>query len=37
MEYKKTLNLPHTDFPMRANLPKKEPTLLKLWDNLEQR
>jgi isoleucyl-tRNA synthetase len=35
MEYKKTLNLPHTDFPMRANLPKKEPTLLKLWDDMD--
>lgn len=34
MEYKKTLNLPHTDFPMRANLPKREPELLDFWEEI---
>jgi len=32
MDYKKTLNLPHTDFPMKANLVKKEPEILKKWE-----
>ncbi|MFA5090150.1 MAG: isoleucine--tRNA ligase [Candidatus Omnitrophota bacterium] len=32
MEYKNTLNLPQTKFPMKADLPKREPELLKLWD-----
>ncbi len=31
MEYKNTLNLPKTDFPMKADLPKREPILLELW------
>ena len=31
MEYKNTLNLPKTDFPMKAGLPKAEPLLLKDW------
>ncbi len=31
-EYKNTLNLPKTDFPMRANLPKREPERLKRWE-----
>ncbi len=30
--YKDTLNLPKTDFPMRANLPKREPERLKRWE-----
>ncbi len=30
-EYKHTLNLPQTDFPMRANLPEREPQWLKQW------
>ena len=25
MDYSKTLHLPQTEFPMRGNLPKKEP------------
>ncbi|MDE2235845.1 MAG: isoleucine--tRNA ligase [Gammaproteobacteria bacterium] len=29
--YKDTLNLPRTDFPMKANLPAREPELLKTW------
>lgn len=31
MDYGKTLNLPKTDFPMRANLPKREPEILDKW------
>jgi len=31
MDYGKTLNLPKTDFPMRGNLPQKEPEILKEW------
>ena len=30
-EYKSTLNLPKTDFPMRAGLPKREPEWLDRW------
>lgn len=30
-EYKDTLNLPQTDFPMKANLSQREPELLKFW------
>jgi isoleucyl-tRNA synthetase len=29
--YKETLNLPRTDFPMKANLAAREPELLKMW------
>ncbi|QCX32555.1 isoleucine--tRNA ligase [Caloramator sp. E03] len=32
MDYSKTLNLPKTDFAMRANLPQKEPGILKFWE-----
>ena len=32
MDYKATLHLPRTDFPMRANLPQREPDLLARWD-----
>ena len=32
MDYKATLNLPKTDFPMKANLAQKEPEQLKNWD-----
>ncbi|MGL4998958.1 MAG: isoleucine--tRNA ligase [Cetobacterium sp.] len=31
-DYAKTLNLPKTSFQMRANLPTKEPNILKKWD-----
>jgi len=39
MDYKQTLNLPQTDFPMRGNLPKREPEMLKRWQeiNLEEK
>ncbi|OUS22332.1 isoleucine--tRNA ligase [Rhodobacterales bacterium 59_46_T64] len=30
-DYKSTLNLPQTDFPMRAGLPKREPEWLEKW------
>jgi len=30
--YKDTLNLPRTDFPMKANLAAREPQLLKAWE-----
>ncbi len=33
MEYKNTLNLPKTEFPMKADLPKREPLLLERWNN----
>jgi isoleucyl-tRNA synthetase len=31
MEYRDTLNLPQTDYPMRANLPQREPERLARW------
>ena len=30
--YKETLNLPRTDFPMKANLAAREPELLRVWE-----
>jgi len=33
--YKKTLNLPKTDFPMRANLVKREPAIRQRWDEMD--
>ncbi len=33
MDYKSTLNLPNTGFPMRAGLPQREPLLLKKWQD----
>ena len=32
-DYKDTLNLPQTDFPMRGNLPQREPEMLKFWQD----
>ena len=34
-DYKDTLNLPKTDFPMRAGLPKREPEWLTKWENIK--
>ena len=34
-DYNATLNLPKTDFPMRAGLPKREPDMLKAWETLD--
>ncbi|MFS4439387.1 isoleucine--tRNA ligase [Paracoccaceae bacterium GXU_MW_L88] len=33
-DYKDTLNLPETDFPMRAGLPKREPEWLERWQEI---
>jgi len=35
MDYKDTLNLPKTSFPMKANLPKLEPDMLARWDEMD--
>ncbi len=32
VDYKNTLNLPRTDFPMKANLNQKEPEILERWE-----
>ncbi|MGB7949459.1 MAG: class I tRNA ligase family protein, partial [Candidatus Binatia bacterium] len=32
MDYKETLNLPKTNFPMRANLPQNEPRQVEKWE-----
>ncbi|MGO0122353.1 isoleucine--tRNA ligase [Desulfothermobacter acidiphilus] len=34
MDWSKTLNLPKTGFPMRANLPRLEPEILKFWEEI---
>src|SRR5437867_6737635 len=34
MDYKATLNLPKTDFPMKASLAQAEPRMLKWWDEM---
>jgi len=38
MDYSKTVNLPSSDFPMKANLPVREPHILQRWekDNIYQ-
>src|SRR5688572_11455213 len=33
MEYRKTLNLPVTEFPMKANLPQREPERVAKWQS----
>lgn len=35
INYKQTVNLPKTDFPMRANLTKKEPETVERWDEID--
>ena len=35
MDYNKTMNLPQTEFPMRAGLPKREPDMLKAFYDKE--
>ena len=35
MNYKDTVFLPRTDFPMRAGLPKKEPEILQSWQEID--
>ena len=34
-EYKETVFLPRTTFSMRAGLPKKEPEILKFWQDID--
>ena len=34
-DYKATLNLPQTDFPMKANLAQREPERLKAWAEMD--
>ena len=34
-DYKDTLNLPKTDFPMKADLARHEPTRVKQWDDTD--
>ena len=34
-DFNSTLNLPKTDFPMRAGLPKREPEMLEHWQKLD--
>ncbi|MFQ6082215.1 MAG: isoleucine--tRNA ligase, partial [Candidatus Aminicenantia bacterium] len=35
MEIKDTLNLPRTDFSMKARLPQKEPEIMKKWEEID--
>ncbi len=35
MDYKNTLNLPKTEFPMKANLSQREPVMLKKWQEMK--
>jgi isoleucyl-tRNA synthetase len=34
MDYKATLNLPWTEFPMKASLPQREPKMLRRWEEM---
>jgi len=34
-DYKSTLNLPETEFPMRGNLAQREPATLKKWEEMD--
>jgi isoleucyl-tRNA synthetase len=35
VDYKSTVFLPRTDFPMKAELPKREPEILARWQRLD--
>ncbi len=35
IELKSTVHLPKTDFPMKADLPRREPTILEFWDRID--
>ena len=35
MEYKKTLNMQKSGFPMRGNLPNREPAMLAQWQEMD--
>ena len=34
VDLKSTINLPRTDFPMKANLPQNEPKMLARWEGM---
>ena len=34
-DYTSSLNLPTTEFPMRAGLPQREPEMLKYWESID--
>ena len=34
-DYTSSLNLPKTEFSMKANLPQREPETLKYWDSID--
>ena len=34
-DYKETLNLPKTSFPMKANLAKRELDMLQFWEDID--
>ena len=34
-DYKATLNLPSTAFPMKAGLPQREPEILQRWNSID--
>ena len=34
-DYRDTVFLPQTSFPMRGDLPKKEPQMLARWDSMD--
>ena len=34
-DFNSTINLPKTEFPMRAGLPAREPEMLKRWEELD--
>ena len=34
MDFKPTVNLPKTDFPMKAGLPQNEPKILARWESM---
>ena len=35
MDYKATVFLPRTEFPMKAGLPKREPEMLARWEAMD--
>jgi isoleucyl-tRNA synthetase len=37
VDYSSTLNLPHTDFPMKGDLPQREPQMLERWQGLYEK
>ncbi len=37
LDLKNTLNLPRTEFPMKANLPQREPQIAKHWEGLYEK